>query len=249
MEKYLPRQMLLAEWFHENSKKIFKTFLWGVVLSFGAVYGYSKYKGRVDEAYLKTAAHLEKWENNPSAVHAHLEKIGYLVDKHPTLHAAFDAAIAQTLINHGNGEKAKKYASGTLDRIEKWTPNHAAYGRTSLLIASGEYAQAYKEAVQLKDWIEENHGTQPKILFENHYAELYAHNLLRICTLCERAGDKEGEIAAWTQFEKTRADYATFITSSRKYINPFMLMENEYKDGHLTLSDYIQHRIVEASKE
>ncbi len=244
MDGLFPKKYLLVDWIFNNSRAILRYTVLTVFLLFASVYFYTKYKGKADLAYLSSVQHLKEMgqTEDMQKIHAHLEKLGLLIDKHPTMHAAFDAAIAGELLIHGEVEKAKPFAQLAFDRAGKTTPLHTRFGQISLMIGEGDFSDALEETMILQGELDEFAASGPAGLFHANCAALYANNLLRIAFLEKESGDFQNELAAWNLYKNRSIEFENYLKNEASEGNPFTVLESNFKKENLSLDDYIAYR-------
>lgn len=171
-----------------------------------------------------------------------LKELMLLMNRYPELHAAYDGAVAQALLNEGSWIEANPLIEATLKRTD-WD-RFAAYrtfAETTLLVVQGKYAPALESAQALQQQLAEQ-------LEKNAYGaqELFALNLLRIGVLQQQLGDTQGELKSWQAWKV----YAGLALASgeekleKRYVDPavFRSVIQELAQGSLALPDYFAFR-------
>lgn len=242
MDRFFPKRYLLLDWLHNNSRRVVLFLLFLVAALFAGVYLYHGYTKKADRAYLNGVNYLSEWDQEGGSVHEKLDQMGYLLDKHPTLHAAFGAALAGEFLLEGKGKEARKYTEKLLDRASEIAPLHSQFGKVSLMITDGDFSDALEETMSIQTALEELCSGKIETLFSNHFAELYANNLLRIALLEKETGDMQNELAAWEQYESSATEFEQYSKNHPEIVNPFKVLEANFDQGSLSFADYIAYR-------
>src|SRR3989344_1708766 len=109
----------------------------------GRFLGWFQGDARVD--YVAAQLAYRKWD---------VQKLEKLIQRHPELHAKYDAAIAQKLLSSSERGLANGYASATLKRVESVSPYYTDFANGTLMIAEKKLAEALTLAKQLKEKME-----------------------------------------------------------------------------------------------
>lgn len=237
----LDRSTLLIEWIKDHGSTLLYSIAGIIALLFLVFQIMGRSKGDAQSDYASANTAFVQWDN--AREDSDLQKLQVPISRHPELHAKFDAVIAQALLSQRLGEKAQGYAAATLKRIEGETPYHSRFAQTTLLIEKGDFAQALSEAKQLKQDLEKDTAfwkSQDALVRPGSL--LYAFDLLRIAMLEQKAGTRQGELAAWSEFEKNAG--WTEVPADSKRFDPeaYQFLKQNFHDQEISLVDYIQFR-------
>jgi predicted negative regulator of RcsB-dependent stress response len=169
-----------------------------------------------------------------------LQRLTTLMQQHPELHAAYDGALAQTLLNRGQVAEAKPFATATLKRTQSnHLTSYADYASTTLMISEQHYQEALEKALALQKTLSEELKNGDSGFGE----ELFALNLLRIGMLQQQLGDQKAELITWKEW----LYYAGLEDSPQPSlikINPqvFRAVIQQLAIGSISLPDYIALR-------
>jgi hypothetical protein len=250
LENALKSQMALSslednrlfQWINKNSLTILYAVLAALVLVFilSRVGDGSRTKAERDFADAETEYGLLKESLNgteQASFNAQLASLQKLMSSHPELHAKYDGPIAQALILEGNGAEAQTFANGALQRTaNEESPYYVDFARTSLLISQQHYSDALQNAVKLKE-------TMSSANLEAN--SLFALNLIRIATLQQQLGNREGELAAWNQFTayaKRASDSDLLGADGRKESQSFAQLMSSFAQGSISFDNYVEMR-------
>lgn len=139
--------------------------------------------------------------------------------KHPELESKFGALIADKFFTQNEGERAEEFADKVFARVLKQTPGHVAFAEGSLLIAKNQFRDALVHAVALKESLGEN-------------SLLYGFNLVRLASLYRILDAREQE-------KSTLEDLRSYM---ERNANAASILTESYKEGNITLADYIIER-------
>jgi hypothetical protein len=174
-----------------------------------------------------------------AAAQSSLDRLTILMKDHPELHANYDGAIAQTLLNRGQTDTAKSYASATLARVKPNNlPLYTDYAATTLLISQENYQEALKQALALQQTMNETLSATNRTFGD----ELFALNLLRVGMLQQAVGDAAGEAQTWKEWRQlaglNRSQSGSTVVSPQA----FREVIQELAIGSTSLLDYIAYR-------
>lgn len=164
-----------------------------------------------------------------------LNTIVKIVAKHPELHPKYDGLLAQCFIYQDNIAQAMTFASSSMERIEKNNPSpYLQFSEATLAIADHQLTVAFEKSQQLDHFL--------NIDQSKPYSFLQLANLIRIAMLSQHLNLVQPEIAAW---EKIR-----FISSETALCSQeiFERMNTLFKDGQVSLTDYMLMRMQELTK-
>jgi len=256
-DKALPKQSFLEsfeegqamEWLSKNGKNLAYGLMILLVLLFTFYRFSSRHTGKAEHDYLQASSDFNFFTRVNDAedtglVEDAFQRLNLLMIKHTDLHAAYDGAIGQVLLNRNQAEAAQPYIERTLKRTKvDDLPFYGDYGSTSLLIGLQKYGEALKMAETLQQKMAETIAKEPSSSKRLFGDELFALNLLRIAILQQQLGDKEGEWQSWQAWKK----YAGLDAKADKLpldINAqaFQLVIQQLAAGSVSLPDYIAHR-------
>lgn len=235
----------LTDWLSENGKNI----LYGLAGILGLIvitYAFSSGQtSKAEQEYIQAAndfAYFTKSDTqDPALTQAALDRLKATMSKHPELHAVYDGAIAQTLLNRSQVEEAKPYAAATLKRVSSNDlPFYKDYAETSLLISQQDFKTALERTVALQQKMNEVIAAQGAD--RSFGDELFALNLLRVAMLQQETGDKAAELKTWQEW-KQYAGLSTASSTTLK-VNPqaFRIIIQDLAVGSISLPDYISYR-------
>lgn len=179
------------------------------------------------------------------------QKLSLIMDRLPDLHAKYDGAIAQTLIDLNDIKQAKPLALATLQRVSKdQLPYYNEYAQITLLIEEGQYANAIQRSLSLKEKLiqnlqqtEQQQKADASVTSEPSFGSLlFAFNLLRIAFLEEHMNNNAKEIESWKEWNMYTSHTNTQLLPpvDRK---AFFTIAQLYNEGALSLDSYIQTRL------
>jgi acetyl/propionyl-CoA carboxylase alpha subunit len=236
----------LVEWFTENGKNI----LYGLAGLLGIIvliYAFSSTQtNKAEQEYIQAAndfAYFSRTSDIQDSILATeaLTRLNTILSKHPELHATYDGAIAQILLNREQTKEALIYAQNTLARVKSNNLTfYSDYAQNTLLISQKNFKQALENTLALQQKMKEE--------FENPTSEhtfgdeLFALNLLRVAMLQQEQGDKPAELQTWQEWKQ----YAGLnsIKSTNQKVNPqaFRAVIQQLAVGSFSLPDYITYR-------
>lgn len=173
-----------------------------------------------------------------------LNRLNKMISDHPELHAKYDGLLAEILLIRGENKQAKEFAESAIQRTSvENNPFYTSYAKTTLVITDGQYEQALKDAIALKDQMikqgTELQDTPEKIQFSTL---LYAFNLFRIGMLQQQLSLHAEELATWQ-------DWKDLMNKSQngtlpKYLDSqlFVSFDHLLTEGNLTFDNYIESR-------
>ena len=179
--------------------------------------------------YIQADSVYTRFDNAPAdEVAGAFEPLQQLMTKHPDLLQKYEGKTAQAMIAKGQAASAGTYIDDSLRRLEvEGLPLYHDYSETTLLIANGNYEDAYERASAL-------HG-QLADLFETPESEpLFAFNLLRLATLQQQLGLAAEEQSSWKE-----------ILAYGESANAVSAMLEHIREGRLTLKSYINNRLTQ----
>ncbi len=230
-----------SDWLYEHRKTLFLSLLTLVVLSTTLIQLTSRF-GR--SGYLEVQRAFTLWISKDAQDPQLLKNLEKPLSRHPELQAKFGTQIAQRLLSVGDASKAKLYASAALKRSHELTsPYYSQFSCNSLMISQGKYEEALTEAQRLKSAME---GDDPfwegrdKMIKSG--SVLYAYNLLRIASLQQQLGSKEGELKAWEELV-ANAGWKDKPSNLKTYDpEAYALLAQNFTQGDVSLLDFIEQR-------
>jgi len=236
----------VSEWLMENGKNIFY-ILAGVIGIIILTYLLSnRQSNQAEQEYIQAAndfTYFTKtaYEKNSDAANESLKRLQNTLSQHPELHAAYDGAIAQILLNRGEINVAQPYAQSTLARVKSDNlPYYFEYANNTLLISQKKFKEALENALSLQQKMKEAIENQAS---EKWFGdELFALNLLRIAMLQQEQKNPEAELQTWQEWKH----YAGLgnNTNAAEKVNPYAFRSviQQLASGSFSLPDYISYR-------
>lgn len=238
----------LTEWFTSNGKYI----AYGVcalLVLFILVYRFSaNYNDASEQEYLKASNDfmtvIKTNDSTSPGTDDSFIDLKKLMSNHSELHAIYDGALAQTLLNRGQVEEAIPFAEATLVRTRV---NHLVFyqdfAATTLLISTKKYEEALKNALVLQDKMGEAINSTTDQQERSFSDELFAVNFFRIGMLQQQLNDKLAEQRTWLLWKQ----YAGLGTN--KAALPVHVPSQSFRNviqqlaiGNISLLDYIAYR-------
>lgn len=250
----MPKQNLLnfldedsiIDWLSRNGKNAIYILL-GLIALFLVVYRLSsRNTSQTEKDYLQAANEFAQFESNkltdPSSNAEALDRLNAIMSSHPELHAAYDGAIAQTLLNRGQATEAKPFALATLKRTQSDNlPLYNDFASTTLLISDQQYKEALEKSQALKQKMLDDLGqtnNQSDLAFGDM---LFAFNLFRIAMLQQQIGDGKAELQTWQEWKRyaglDKAKEPNKISQAA-----FRTLIQQLAIGSIALPDYISYR-------
>ena len=171
--------------FFEDYKKYLICALLAVVLGSILTIRLSGSGQRKEAEILSAYHHFSEWTSDNGG----FDELTKIIKKHPELHAKYDHQILKNLLITHMPREAKTFQERGAKRVG--SSNYQEYARTSLLIAEENFKGALDKARSLK----------MQMAAESEGNTLFAFNLFRIATLCQKVGDTAGEKAAWDELK------------------------------------------------
>jgi hypothetical protein len=240
-------ESLLVDWLSRNGKNVLYGLaaLIALFLLIYRVSGGSATKAEAD--YFQAANDFSRFSHSNSNEES-LKELLSLMDKHPELHAAYDAALAQFFLNRGDFSQAEPLALATLARTKSTPlPFYRHFAETTLLISNKEFRKALDRTEilqtemmeQFKQDAEQQNAEQKEPIFGE---ELFALNLLRTGMLQQELGDHAGELQTWRKWK----EYAGLEKgeAAKTGISPqaFRKVIQQLAIGAVSLPDYFYYR-------
>lgn len=226
----------LMEWLQKQGKNLLIGLLIFIALLFIAYRMSSLGNARTEADYSEAAQQFTLFQksNDKDAY----DKLQVILNRNPELHPKYDGQLAQLLINRDDPQGAQAFAALVFDRVRNDdVPYYEEFGAITLLISKGDYSTALERSKNLKQkLLKDASNTQQDRVFGDL---LFAYNLLRIAMLEQKAGTKEGEQTAWSEWKS----YTTASTNSASIkAAPFYTLDSLFGEGQLTLNNYIKSR-------
>lgn len=235
----------LTDWLSEHGKNILYG-LAGILGLLVLIYAFSSGQtSKAEQEYIQAAndfAYFSKSDaQDPALTQAALDRLKNTMSKHPELHAVYDGAVAQTLLNRSKVDEAKPYAASTLKRVtSNDLPFYKDYAETSLLISQMDFKSALEKAQALQQNMSEIIAAQSDD--RSFGDELFALNLLRVGMLQQEAGDKAGELKTWQEWKQYAGLSASNSTTLKVNPQAFRSVIQDLAIGSISLPDYISYR-------
>lgn len=205
------------------------------------------FQARPEKEYLQAAYDFNTFlrvnptENSVLSEEAYL-RLKEIMSKHPELHAAYDAPLAQTFLNRGEPIEARPYADAALLRTHSdHLEYYADYASTTLLIAEQQFQEALNSAKALQTKMTDVLTAESNRKTRSFGDVLFAFNLLRIAILQQELGDKAGELESWRQW-KQYAGLGKETSTAKVDAAAFRLVIQQLAVGAVSLPDYISYR-------
>lgn len=203
------------DWLQEKQRHFFYGVVLVICAFFVAFQVFEKLHKTTNSKLLFVNQAFDRWMLQGEA----FDKLELALKQNPEMESKYAARIADKLVAQNEGERASIVAQNVFKRVLEQTPQHTAFAEASILIAKGEYHEALKEAISLKDSIDEN-------------SILFGFNLVRIASLYRQLEARDQELAALEELEyylHTNEKSAAVLTEC-------------FSEGNVTLSDYIAER-------
>lgn len=237
----------VVDWLAQNGKNVVYV-LFGLIVLFVLVYRLSSSNtAKSEKDYLQASTDFSAFlrdntTNDDTLTQDAFKRLTALMSSHPELHAAYDGAIGQTLLNRGQILEAKPFIVNTLKRTHADDlVLYSNFSATTLLISEAQYQEALEKSQTLQQTMlaDLSQGAESERAFSE---VLFAFNLLRIAMLHQQLGNGKEELLAWQQWKS----YAGFDKASKQQaiINPiaFRMIIQQLATGSIALPDYIAYR-------
>lgn len=236
----------ITDWLADNGKKILYG-LASLIALLIIIYAISSGQhSKAEQDYLQAANDYASFSksyniNNPAPSADSLNHLNSLMAKYPELHAAYDAGLAQTLLNRSQVEEAQPYALASLKRVKT---NHLTYyneyAENTLLISQQHLKEALEKTLALQQKMQNDLELNESA--RSFGDELFAFNLLRIAMLQQELGNNVAERQAWQEWK----NYAGLNGNAQMHgnVNPlaFRTIIQGLTIGSISLADYISYR-------
>lgn len=233
-----------ADWISDNSKIILLSFVTLIVLSFTLSQLMGKISMGKKSDYLEVHRAFRAWSANEGHDLKMLRSLEGPLSRHPELESKFGAHIAQRLLCFGDVKKADRYAKAALDRAgDLMSPYYERFSRNTLLISRGQFAPALEEANHFKLELENDDAFwEGRDKFVRSGTVLYAYNLVRIAALERQLGSNEGELRAWEELVSNAGWNDRPLNTKTYDPQAYELLAQNFKQGDVSLLDYIEQR-------
>lgn len=238
--------------FTEWLSKYGKTIIYGLIAFVAVliiVYRFSTgHAVKAEQEYMQAANDYalftqEAQTKDPAATNSALIRLLGIMGRHPELHAAYDGALVQTLLNRGQITEARPLATKTLARIKSDDlPMYHQYATATLSISEERYQEALDSAKALQQQMIETIGRQPAAQDRSFGDELFAFNLLRIAMLEQQLGDTQAELKTWHIWKQYAALETAKDLPAAVDAQAFRTVIQQLAIGSLSLPDYIAYR-------
>ncbi|MBS0620376.1 MAG: hypothetical protein JSS61_02835 [Verrucomicrobia bacterium] len=235
---------ICVDWITTHSKTMIVSFMTLIAMTFSLYHFMGKWSSGKKSDYMAADAAFDAWYTSESPDASLLKQLEIPLDRHPELRAKFGNLIAQRCLSLGQMQMVQTQMKEAFQRAEDLlAPYYTAFAKTTLLIAEAKHAEALVAAKQLKADLEADDAFwEGRDKLVRSGPVLYAYNLIRIAALERVLGSREGELAAWTEFEK-------HALSSGKMDDPqaYAHLTQNFQEGDVSLLDYIEQRKQELS--
>jgi hypothetical protein len=203
------------DWLQDKQRHFFYGIIIVLASLFVAFQVFGKFhKPRVSKFLLVNQA-FEKWMYQGEA----FEKLEATLRDNPEYETKFGALIADRFLVQDKPDEAQPFADNVFKRVLNQTPQHTAFAQGSLLIESGQLQSALTGALELQKELEKE-------------SLLYGFNLVRIASLARSLDLPEDEQPALAELE-------AYLEANAKAA---AILQTCFREGNLTLTDYIRHR-------
>lgn len=239
-----------AEWIATNGKNIVYGIV-AVIVLLAILYRFSgSYSGRQEQNYLQAAQDFTTFSRTSTTQDSTLgsealARLNNTMASYPELHALYDGAIAQILLNKDLVNEAKPYITSTLARTRSdELPLYGEFSSTTLLIAEGQFQKALESSkdLQQKMIISINSNTAAE---RNFGDELFAYNLFRIGILQKQLNDTNGELQTWQEWMQYAGLQTPKTLPAKVDTKAFRNVIQQMAIGTFSLPDYITFRVNE----
>jgi hypothetical protein len=222
----------MLDWVLKHRKGLMTYGLGALAVLMSAYAFYSRSHPSMTGDFFSASALYQKWAGGDLNDRELLKKLEALLDRHPELHPKFDALIAERLLMWDEPKGAALYLTSALDRVDENSSFYSQFAKTTLAVSEGKFVHALEDAKSLREEMSQDPTLMTGGKGMHWGGMLYAFNLIRIAMLEQEAGSKEGEVAAWDEL----------IGLREKDEEAFTLINYHFREGALSLFDYIQHR-------
>lgn len=246
---------VLVDWFSRNGKHLLYGLIAFVALLL-IIYRFSNSQtSKAEHTYLQAANDFNTFINvnhaqDPKGTEA-LERLTTYMKSHPELHAAYDGAIAQTLLDRNLIAEALPFAQSTLARTHiEDLPFYSDFAETTLMIAQKQYKQALSQAtalqIKMTDMLKADSNME-----KSFGPELFAFNLLRIAMLYQQLEDRDSELRTWEEWKRYAGLLKANPSAIQVNVDPqaFRFIIQKLAVGTLSLPDYIAYREKTLTKQ
>lgn len=234
----------LIQWLSRYGLYLLTTIL-GLILLLFLVYRFSPGStGKAENDYLNADYEFSLFEgSDPSVTQDSLNRLQAIMQRHPELHAKYDALIAQTLLYRNQNEEALPFANSAIARTQvENQPFYTEYAEATLLIASKQYREALNNAQQLRLKMLDNAKLQESA--QHPFGDtLFAFNLIRIGMLQQQLGMTQEEMQTWKEWKG-------FLNNSDKTFSSaaFQEMLTNFSVGTTSILNYMETREKQISQ-
>lgn len=237
---------VITDWLADNGKNILYG-LAGLIALLVIIFAISSGdRSKAEQEYLQAANDFSSFTKsydakNPAQLNDALGRLNNLMAKHPELHAAYDGALAQTLLNRSQVQEAKPYAQATLQRVKSNDlPFYNDYAATTLLISQQQFKEALDSTLALQQKMQADLASPSTS--RSFGDELFALNLLRIAMLQQELGDKNAELQTWQEWKSYAGLSSNPKTTGNVDPQAFRSIIQKLAIGSISLADYISYR-------
>jgi hypothetical protein len=230
----------VLEWLTRNSKKMLYALAALIACIFLLYQASSRSANRLEADYIKAANEFALFSRGEKEEESLQELLG-LMNKNPELHAAYDGAVAQALLNQNHWLEAEPLALSTLKRTASDTLSaYRQFAEISLLVAAQKWSDALEQAQKFQQTLALQLNEPVKKAEDFGKTELFALNLLRIGMLQQQLGDSKGELDTWQLWK----EYAGLEAGTASQIDSaaFRAINQQFAQGVVSLPDYFAYR-------
>lgn len=178
----------LIEWFQKYQSKILLLVCCLVAIGFFAGRWNSSKHSQSKQDYLVIRQLFDKLQSGELLSLESMTTAEAILSHHPELHPKYDSLLVLSFFQQDNHAKGITYADATLKRAKKLIDSpYQAYGNTSLLIETGDYANALVHTQALDQALQEH----------PEYDILRTFNTLRLAFLAKTLHQDDLAKQAW----------------------------------------------------
>lgn len=228
------REEWLASWLAEYGRQLLVALAVLLILLLLSYVWHLSSKGKAETDYLAAENAFQQLEkegldkSSPAAENPSYLTLKEILARHPELGSRYNGPLAQMFLRLGDQKLAMTYADKALKELatEK-LPFYEEFSKTSLLIAEGNYRDAYKRAAFLQKRMREE-AARPDPGFR---PALLVLNQIRLATLLQKLDIPAEELKAWREIGQ--------LTQNNEASSEIL---NTIKTGQISFKDYIQVR-------
>ena len=243
------REERLALWVQEHGATVLYGF--GVLLAVLVIALFWLSRGATQQEADYLAADLAFQEFTQSSAdqlnpteNTAFRRLKEMIHQHPELGARYNGLIAQTFLRLGDIQQALVYGNKALPALTKENlPFYEDYSKTSLLIADGQYEDAFRRADFLQKKMVEAGSLYGADLTEKGFGNnLIVLNTIRLGMLHQRLNRDVDELQSWETLRQLQASDDATIAPIKMDPATVEAILGAFKTGKVSFSDYIQDR-------